>query len=273
MGITRRTLKHFSLRRVYFRRNRALSYYRPQLRFIRRWVWMRTENSNYYYDITELNKEHLSQMIAHVTKGAPSTILGYFKELEEDKALRKHIEAGLSAYGQDFVEIQYGRRLGWYALIRELKPNLVIETGVHQGVGACVIASALLANISEGYPGRYLGTDIDPNAGKLLSGKYRSVGEILYGDSVESLKKVDSQIDVFINDSDHDPEYEAIEYVTIAAKLSRKGVILGDNSHVTDKLSQFSLLNSREFLFFSEKPKNHWYPGAGIGISYIEPSQ
>jgi predicted O-methyltransferase YrrM len=234
---------------------------------------MRTENSNYYYDITELNKEHLSQMIAHVTKGSPRVIHEYFKELEQDQALRKHIEAGLNAYGQDFAEIHYGRRLGWYALIRELKPNLVIETGVHQGVGACVIASALLKNTSEGYSGRYLGTDIDPNAGKLLTGNYQSVGEILYGDSVESLKKVDSEIDVFINDSDHDPEYEAIEYVTIAPKLSQKSVILGDNSHVTDKLSQFSLVNSREFIFFSEKPKNHWYPGAGIGISYKEISR
>lgn len=234
---------------------------------------MRTENSNYYYDITELNKEHLSHLIAHVTKGSPKVIVGYFEELEQDQALRNHIEAGLSAYGQDIAEIHYGRRLGWYALIRELKPNLVLETGVHQGVGACVIASALLKNISEGYSGHYLGTDIDPNAGMLLTGKYQSVGEILYGDSVESLKKVDSKIDVFINDSDHDPEYEAIEYDTIASKLSQKSVILGDNSHVTDKLSQFSLMNSREFIFFSEKPKNHWYPGAGIGISYKESSR
>jgi hypothetical protein len=234
---------------------------------------MRTENSNYYYDITELNKEHLSQMIAHVTNGSPNDIFKYFGELEQNHALRKHLEAGLNAYGQDFAEIQYGRRLGWYALIRELKPSLVIETGVHQGVGACVIASALLKNISEGFTGRYLGTDIDLNAGKLLSGIYLSVGEILYGDSIESLKKVDSKIDIFINDSDHDPEYEAMEYDTIATKLSEKSVILGDNSHVTNKLSQFSKVNSREFIFFSEKPKNHWYPGAGIGISFKESSR
>lgn len=212
-------------------------------------------------------------MIAHVTKGSPNVIFEYFMELEQNQALRKHIEAGLSAYGQDFVEIQYGRRLGWYALIRELKPGLVIETGVHQGVGACVISAALLKNISEGFAGQYLGTDIDPNAGNLLSGAYGSVGEILYGDSVESLRKVDSKIDIFINDSDHDPEYEAIEYDTIAAKLSKKGIILGDNCHVTNKLSQFSKVNSREFIFFSEKPKNHWYPGAGIGISFKESSK
>ena len=234
---------------------------------------MRTEISNYYYDITELNKQDLAHMISHITKCSPRRVLEYFRELEEDEFLRKHIEAGLRSYGQEFTEIEYGRRLGWYAFIRELKPNLVIETGVHQGVGACVIATALLKNESEGHPGRYLGTDIDPSAGKLLSGKYSSIGEVLYGDSVESLMKVSSAVDIFINDSDHDPDYEAVEYATIAPMLSQKSVILGDNSHVTTKLSEFSLENSREFLFFSEKPKNHWYPGAGIGISFEESSR
>lgn len=255
MGITSRTFARLSLRRVYSRRNRALSYYRPQMRFIRRWIWMRTENSNYYYDITELNKENLSQMIAHVTKSSSDVILNYFRELEQNQTLRKHIEAGLHAYGQDFAQIQYGRRLGWYAFIRELKPGLVIETGVHHGVGACVIASALLKNISEGFSGRYLGTEINPSAGKLLSDIYLSVGEILYGDSIESLQKVDSEIDIFINDSDHDPEYEAMEYDTVVTKLSQKGIILGDNSHVTDKLSKFSKANSREFIFLARNQK------------------
>jgi hypothetical protein len=234
---------------------------------------MRTEISNYYYDITDLNKEHLAHTISHVTKTSPEKILHYFRELEQDEFLRSHIEAGLMVYGQDFAEIHYGRRLGWYALIRELKPNLVVETGVHQGVGACVIASALLKNQSEGYLGRYLGTDIDLSAGKLLSGKYLSIGEILYGDSVDSLRKITSVVDIFINDSDHDPDYEAIEYAIIAPMLSQKSVVLGDNSHITTKLSEFSLKNSREFIFFSEKPKNHWYPGAGIGISFKESSR
>jgi hypothetical protein len=37
---------------------------------------------------------------------------------------------------------------------------------------------------------------------------------------------------------------------------------------VTDKLALFSRKTGRHFLMFYEKPKNHWYPGAGIGISF-----
>jgi hypothetical protein len=45
-------------------------------------------------------------------------------------------------------------------------------------------------------------------------------------------------------------------------------LILGDNSHVTDKLLKFSIENDRMFVLFKEEPKNHWYPGAGVGISF-----
>jgi hypothetical protein len=73
---------------------------------------------------------------------------------------------------------------------------------------------------------------------------------------------------LFINDSDHSADYEYAEYEVINPKLSQSAIILGDNSHVTDKLSLFSRLQARNYVFFSEKPDQHWYPGAGIGISF-----
>ena len=75
-------------------------------------------------------------------------------------------------------------------------------------------------------------------------------------------------IDLFINDSDHSAEYEFKEYLAIKNKLSKTGIILGDNSHSTDKLIKFSIENNRRFILFRDEPSNHWYPGAGIGISY-----
>jgi hypothetical protein len=131
-----------------------------------------------------------------------------------------------------------------------------------------VLISALMRNKEEGYEGRYYGTYINPEAGYLLSGEYANYGTILFGDSIQSLKKFDGVIDLFINDSDHSAEYEAEEYKTVASKLSAHAIILGDNSHCTDKLLEFSLKTIRHFVFFREKPKEHWYPGAGIVISF-----
>ena len=110
---------------------------------------------------------------------------------------------------------------------------------------------------------------IEPKAGYLLSGDYANYGHILYGDSIESLKSFDGMIDLFVNDSDHSEDYEAEEYDIIENKLSVNAIVLGNNSHCTDKLLEFSLKAKSHFLFFQEKPYNHWYPGAGIGISFM----
>lgn len=147
------------------------------------------------------------------------------------------------------------------------KPSVVVETGVDKGLGSVVLCSALLKNRSEGQPERYIETDLNPKAGYLLKGDYAEVGQIIYGDSITSLRTLDLPFDIFINDSDHSQEYEAQEYETVAGKLSAGAVILGDNSHVTDKLLRLSRATGRHFLFWKEEPENHWYPGGGIGFS------
>lgn len=257
-----------SMVRASKRRAFAMSYYREALRLIDVWSKKDSEGSNFYYKLTPSNRNHLAHLLSHLTDQSHVEITGYFNELEDDHELRTHIERSvkLAGYGQDIV-VNYGRRLGWYAFTRIIKPKVVVETGVDHGVGSCILTSALLRNAEEGHPGRYFGTDINPNAGKLLVGKYATTGEILYGDSIESLRKMTAPIDLFINDSDHSADYEYREYQTILANLSANSVILGDNAHVTDSLSRFAEETGRPFIFFSEKPADHWYPGAGIGIS------
>jgi hypothetical protein len=134
-------------------------------------------------------------------------------------------------------------------------------------LGSVLLCSALLRNLQEGFPGRYYGTDIAADAGYLLAPPYDSAGEILYGDSIESLKQL-GEIELFINDSDHSMDYERREYLTIAAKLTPRAIILGDNAHCNGELAAFSREHGRQFLFFHEEPAGHWYPGGGIGISF-----
>lgn len=246
-----------------------MEYYKNNLAMIDQWVGQDKETSNFYYKLTALNRDQLAQLISSITGERYERIVQYFDELESDVELRKHLEQALkgTGYGKD-IEIEYGRRLGWYAFVRVLKPKVVVETGVDHGVGSCVLASALLRNIEEGDEGKYYGTEIRREAGQLFCGKYATAGEILYDDSIISLKNLKEEIDLFVNDSDHSGEYEYQEYLTIAGKLAGKAVILGDNSHVTDSLSRFSKEQGRKFIFFSEKPEGHWYPGAGIGVSY-----
>jgi Methyltransferase domain len=248
-------------------------YFGEQLSAIRPLVFLTGETHNFTYDLTEENLRYLAEIIAVATDKSPSEIGGFVQEAINDRELRNYFNTKMASYKGEKtahnVVSPFGRRLGWYAVARATKPRLIVETGVERGHGALLLCAALLRNCAEGAHGTYLGTDIDPTAGYLLSGEYHTVGKILYGDSIKSLMQVREPIDLFINDSDHSAEYEAEEYRTIASKLSPRAILLGDNAHVTDKLARFSRETSRSFLMFNERPKNHWYPGAGIGISFV----
>lgn len=225
------------------------------------------ETHNFTYDLTDKNIRYLAETIACATRISSIEIAAYIDEAIADDDLRKHAFAA-PLVPRSGLRCPFGRRLGWYAVARAMKPKIIVETGVERGHGSLILCSALLRNANEGHPGRYYGTDIDPTAGRLLSGKYAQMGKILYGDSLASLKSLPEIIDLFINDSDHSAEYEFAEYTAISDKLSPNAIILGDNSHVTDKLAQFSRMHARKFLFFHEEPRDHWYPGGGIGISF-----
>ncbi len=254
-----------------FRIKIAFTYLLGQLNKVLRWLYESRETTNLTYDLTELNRKHLVSFLANVTQKSFDELMGYVNEIEQDTHLKSHIENQTTKSSWAIIadkEARYGRRVGWYALIRAFRPQVVIETGIDKGLGSCVITAALMKNCKEGHPGFYYGTDINPKAGYLLSGEYKKYGEILIGDSIESLETFSKPIDLFINDSAHSAEYELREYHTIQNKLTQNAFILGDNSHCTDKLFQFARMTGRNYLFFQEVPEDHWYPGAGIGVAF-----
>jgi hypothetical protein len=254
-----------------YRATYVVGYYWPRLRTGISWLSNSRETSNFTYDLTQRNMEHLAELLAVVLRMPAADIAGYIRELGDDQALKETIVARVKlrgTHGGYDPVARFGRRIGWYALVRATKPRLVVETGVEKGLGAMVLCAALMRNAQEGFDGRYLGTDIDPGAGGLFCGPYNAMGKILYGDSIESLSGLDATIDLFINDSDHSAEYEGREYRVVGPKLAERAIIIGDNAHVTDELLKYSRETGRQFLFFSEEPAKHWYLGAGIGLSY-----
>ncbi len=249
---------------------KAARYYHKPLRNLLFWTAHSREVGNFTYPLTPKNARDLAHTISAVTGSDIAEVSRYLLEIQTDERLKQHIISGIKASSYRHVSEEtgeLGRRIGWYAFVRILKPRIVVETGVDKGHGAVTLCAAILKNAEEGFPGRYFGTDKDAGAGFLLTPPYSEVGTILYGDSLKSLATIPS-IDLFINDSDHSDEYEAAEYVAILPKLSSPAIILGDNSHESEQLAQFSARHGRRFIFFREQPLNHWYPGAGIGISY-----
>ena len=229
------------------------------------WLFRSKEFANFTYDLTPSNKEYLGWFIANVCGTSEGEIRGYFEELESNPGLKKYIKDRLRQHRRgNEIDSQafFGRRIGWYAIVRAQKPSVVVETGTEKGLGSLVLAEALIKNGS----GRLITIDMEPSSGLLIGPEYGEVIERVIDDSLQAILKID-QIDLFIHDSDHSAEHEAREFELIKTRLSDDGIVLSDNSHATTELANWSLQNGRKFMYFAEEPLNHWYPGAGIGVS------
>jgi hypothetical protein len=241
-----------------------------------RWLIGSREYTNFTYYLDDLNERYMANFLSIVTAKSEATILGYIAEIKGDAQLRNHLFNATRDSPYRLVtdkQPKYGRRIGWYALARAIKPEVVVETGVDKGLGSCVLAAALRRNSLEGWPGYLYGTDINPRSGYLLGEPYSQYGKVIYGDSIESLIKLNCSIDLFINDSNHTSDYEMKEYAAVMGKLSRDAILVGDNAHCSDSLLTFANETNRKFLFYGEKPKNHWYEGAGMGCAYRSPAR
>jgi hypothetical protein len=77
----------------------------------------------------------------------------------------------------------------------------------------------------------------------------------------------DRPIDMFIHDSDHRYDHETGEFEAIADRVSPGAVLLSDNAHASTAFSDFCEGRGLSFHFWREIPRDHFYPGAGIGLA------
>ena len=249
----------------------ALRHSEQPLSTILPWVIRSREETNFTYRLTEKNFQELVCYISELTDKPQEAVQGYIDEARNNRVFADHITQVIGGSTWRYVadcRADFGRRYGWYALTRIMKPRLVVETGVEKGLGSLVICAALSRNNEEGSKGKYIGIDIDSSAGILLTEPYSAFGKIICGDAISTLAGMDAPIDLLISDADHDEEYEALEIEIGCSRLSDNGLIISDNAHAGNTLKKFAEVREMRYRFFSEKPEGHWYPGAGIGAAW-----
>lgn len=242
------------------------------LRVSARWLVTSREHHNYTYDLTPLSREHLAWYVAAVCDVPVVQVRRWFAEIENDDALRAHIAAATAASDRRGLAdrtVRYARRIGWYAIMRARGPAHVVETGVDKGLGTCVIAAALLRNAAQGRPGRVTSLDLNPAAGYLARAEpWSTVVDLVIGDSIASIGKLDRPVDVFLHDSYHAAAHERREFEAVESRLAPGALLLSDNAAATAVLPRYAERTGRRFLAYQETPANHWYPGDGIGAAY-----
>ena len=236
-----------------------------------RWLGGSREHTNFTYDLTPRNLEHLAWWVSTITGAPVQEARGHIAEVLGDEDLRRHVRestATSSRRGLADRTVRFGRRVGWYALVRGLRPQRVVETGTDKGLGSVVLAAALLRNGA----GRLTTIDVNPESGYLIGGPYATVVDRVVGDSVEEIRRLEDGVDVFLHDSLHTFEHETAEFEAVERRLRSGAVVLSDNAHESDALSAWAERTGRRFSFFDERPSGHWYPGDGIGSAWFSDS-
>jgi hypothetical protein len=232
-----------------------------------RYVFGGHELDNFTYEIA--NREELATFIATALKADRAAAVTYIDELDDDRAFHDAIRARLASRRDRNAQMPVGRRLGWYVAARMLKPELVVETGVHDGLGSAVFLRALEKNAAEGVEGRLLSFDIRSDVGWLIPDELRGRHELVVGDSIARMPDAvgDRRVGLFLHDSDHRYQYETAEFETVRPLATPGAVLMSDNSHSCTALQDFCKRYGWPYSFFAERPVDHFYPGAGIGLT------
>jgi hypothetical protein len=230
------------------------------------WYLRSREYTNFTYPLSDVNRTQLSWWLAEVADAPVERMREFMGELENDRDIRDHVrrrthQGGWSRYSDP--EVHFGRRLGWYALVRALRPEVVVETGTDKGLGSIVLAAAILRN----EVGRLVTIDVHADTGFLITEPYDEVVDRRIGDSLDVLNNLGSSVDMFLHDSLHTPEHEVAEFEAVQRWLAPTAVVLSDNAHVTDVLAGWAERTGRRYAYFQERPEHHWYRGGGIGLA------
>ena len=123
-----------------------------------RYVLFDPELANFTYELG--NQEELAAFVADALDTTPAQVEGFFRETRDDPELNERLQERLKHRNDRKRTPLFGRRLGWYAIARALKPSVIVETGIHDGLGSVLLLRALARNAEGGTPGRLISIDI-----------------------------------------------------------------------------------------------------------------
>lgn len=224
------------------------------------------ELTNFTYELG--NEDELVAFLAEALGVQPARVQGWLDEVTGDDELLGSLRELLRAHPERGDEPLFGRRLGWYVIVRALKPRVAVETGTHDGLGTSLLLRALQRNSMEGSPGTLITFDIDPRSGWLVPDEFRAGLETVVGDVRRTLPETlaGRRIGFFVHDSLHEYEHERWEFGVALAHADDRLALVSDNARDSSSLADLASERGLEYRRFDERPVRHFYPGAALGL-------
>ena len=253
----------------FFQRLRIVArYYHPNLRQMLAWVLRSEDTDAFSWDMDRLSKSYMLSAIADITGKSHIEITHYADELKNDVEVQALVSGACRSDQRRVANIvpKYGRYIGWYAIVRALKPACIVETHVDEDFGTCILSAALARNKKEGAHGAYYG--VATHLETVQKQKSAEFGKSQSTDLCDSIKNVRQQIDLLIIGRSLSPLQKPHCFEDLKIKLADNAIILDNNAYRSSTLLDFALDTGRHVVFIHERPHNHWYQGDGFAVAF-----
>jgi hypothetical protein len=257
----------------WFSKARAVRRVGAPLRRHWRFVLSDPEPDNFTYELA--NEDELVAWVSDVSGCPVQDVRRVLAEPGSDAALDARLRATAGRrWWWSKPRPPLGKRRGWYALARLLRPALIVEAGVHDGLGSLLLLRALERNAAEGAEGRLVSFDVNPAAGWIAGADPRWTLRIESSRTgLPALLSGGEAVGMFIHDSLHTYEHERWELATVGPQLAGDGVLISDNVHATPALAECCAELGLRYWEFAERPVAHFYPGAAMGAGRRHPAK
>jgi predicted O-methyltransferase YrrM len=203
--------------------------------------------SSLFRELTSADEHFLST----ITDASPQTLRAFLNEPSRMKAFSDHLHLAKQAFRSlkiQSADVYAKKVLLQYAAIRASRPEIVVETGVANGVSSAYLLLALAANSR----GTLYSIGLDdkqflPTAkslGWVVPETLRAQWKLLLGDSRELLPRLLAEtgpIDVFIHDSCHTYDHMLWEYRTAYPALRQGGLLFSDDALWNAAFADFAM--------------------------------
>jgi len=239
---------------------------RAQPRGWLREVVLSPEVDSYTYALE--NVHELAVTLAPVLGETPARVAAVLAEPHSDEELTSGLarDVGWRALWLKRRPGLAGHHLSMWAAVRLLRPRLVVETGILEGLGSRTVLRALQRNAAEGHAGRLVSFDVMPTAGVLVPARLAGAWTKVIESTITGLDAHlgDAEVDVFLHDSSPDPSHQRFELRWALAHRARLAVTTCAWTGVAQELAAAKGLSAATF---TDVPREHFF--GGRQLAYI----